>query len=230
MKVSELAQKMGLRVKDTLEILAKAGLTAKNGSSEIPSSLGESLLATHQQVSESVGLPPQLPSTKEVKSGDAELPKPEEVGILAIAEAQTISEMNNASMDVVYTMVDRIKSRYEQVLVKTGIQQAERDETFVNQGRAVYHLKAQAERLRRLEEANKQLDAQSVNSVLANMGIDLNALVDQAQSALDDYNAAEQRRIDSANHFLQTGELLKDENGEVIPGDFFTLYNARISA
>jgi len=90
MKVSELASKMGLKVKDAIEVLKTSGVSVKNGSSEIPDSLGNSLLATHQQITDAVGLPPQLPSAKEVQSGKAELPEPEEVGHLAISFAGAV--------------------------------------------------------------------------------------------------------------------------------------------
>ncbi|NET62100.1 MAG: hypothetical protein F6K47_40110 [Symploca sp. SIO2E6] len=223
MKVSELASKMGLKVKDAIEVLKTSGVSVKNGSSEIPDSLGNSLLATHQQITDAVGLPPQLPSAKEVQSGKAELPEPEEVGHLAIADAQTIAESNDASITVIYTMMDRIQQRYDELLVKQGIQKAQRDEALVNQGRAVYHLAVQQDRLTKLEQANQELDAQSVNSVLGSMGIDITSLTERAQSAVDNYTANEQQRVDSAKHFIQTGKLLTDDDGNEVKPDFFTL-------
>ena len=224
MKISELATKMGLTIKDTIEAAKSAGCTSiKNGSSEIPDALANALLEAHKQISEAVGLPPQLPSVKEVKSGQAEVPPIEEVSSLTIANAKTISEATTASIETIYTLTTNLQKRHQELLFKQGFQTAQREEAVVNLGKATYHLAVHEERLAKLEQSNKELNNQPIAGVAAELGIDLDGLVNRAAAAFSEYEQKHNQAIASAEHLIQTGEVLTDEKGEVIAPDFFTV-------
>ncbi|NES00946.1 MAG: hypothetical protein F6J86_45500 [Symploca sp. SIO1B1] len=230
MKVAKLAEQMGLTVTATMEILRKQDFKPKNGQSEIPDEFALELLEVHTKVSTAVNLPPSLPSAKEVKSGEAELPQPGEIGRLTLSDAKTIAEAHGASIETIYTMVDSVKNQYHKILFQSGFQEAERDETYKQMGRAAYQLSVHQERLNKLQQANQKLAEQSTEDIFGLVGIDIKALEQSVQHQIDNFDRNQQLSVESALHLIKTGKPLQNEQGEDIQPDFFTIMQNRINS
>jgi hypothetical protein len=125
---------------------------------------------------------PQLPSAANEKPQSQPQQQP---GQLTLANARTIAQTRQVSLEVVLMMDEQIKAKNDALDIQEGYQEEQRSEALKNLGKTLYRmqryqqdLQEQQEREQRLSEG--QLD---VSQLAKGLGIDLEGLLDANQKA-----------------------------------------------
>jgi hypothetical protein len=109
----------------------------------------------------------------------------QEPGQLTLANALTIAQTHQVSLEVVLMMQEQIKSKNDALDIQEGYQEEQRSSALKNLGKALYRAQRyqqdlQSQQQREQSLAKGQLD---VNQLTKGLGIDLEGLLDANQKA-----------------------------------------------
>ena len=133
----------------------------------------------------------------------------QEPGQLTLANAKTIAQTHQVSLEVVLMIQEQIKSKNDALDIQEGYQEEQRSEALKNLGKALYRAQRyqqdlQSQQQREQDLAEGQLD---VNQLAKGLGIDLEGLLETNQKAAA--NSAQQ-----PNRFFE--EMKRDINGAAV--------------
>lgn len=181
MKLHEACEYMNMEPQELKDLLLQLGYSSAQNCETVPTEYVAKLEEIKVDI-EGATQPQQLQLPAANDSQPQTQPQ-QEPGQLTLANAKTIAQTHQVSLEVVLMMQEQIKSKNEALDIQEGYQEEQRSDALKNLGKALYRaqryqqdLQSQQQREQYLAEG--QLD---VNQLAKGLGIDLEGLLDANQ-------------------------------------------------
>ena len=208
MKLHEACEYMSMEPQELKDLLLQLGYSDAQSCETVPTEYVAKLEDIKVDIEDVTQLQPQKLSSAANDSQPQAQPQPEP-GQLTLANAKTIAQTHQVSLEVVLMMQEQIKSKNDALDIQEGYQEEQRSSALKNLGKALYRaqryqqdLQSQQQREQCLAEG--KLD---VNQLAKGLGIDLEGLLEANQKAAA--NSAQQ-----PNHFFE--QMKRDINGAAV--------------
>lgn len=183
MKLHEACEYMNMEPQELKDLLLQLGYSSAQNCETVPTEYVAKLEEIKVDI-EGATQPQQL-QLPAVNDSQPQTQPQQEPGQLTLANAKTIAQTHQVSLEVVLMMQEQIKSKNDALDIQEGYQEEQRSDALKNLGKALYRaqryqqdLQSQQQREQYLAEG--QLD---VNQLAKGLGIDLEGLLDVNQKA-----------------------------------------------
>ncbi len=208
MKLHEASEYMDMEPQELKDLLLQLGYSDAQNCETVPTEYVAKLEEIKVDIEGATQPQPQrLPAA--ANDSQPQTQQQQEPGQLTLANAKTIAQTHQVSLEVVLMMQEQIKSKNDALDIQEGYQEEQRSEALKNLGKALYRAQRyqqdlQSQQQREQDLAEGQLD---VNQLAKGLGIDLEGLLETNQKAAA--NSAQQ-----PNRFFE--EMKRDINGAAV--------------
>ncbi len=208
MKLYEACEYMNMEPQELKDLLLQLGYSEALHCETVPTEYVAKLEEIKIDIEGATQPQPQrLPAA--ANDSQPQTQQQQEPGQLTLANAKTIAQTHQVSLEVVLMMQEQIKSKNDALDIQEGYQEEQRSEALKNLGKALYRAQRyqqdlQSQQQREQDLAEGQLD---VNQLAKGLGIDLEGLLETNQKAAA--NSAQQ-----PNRFFE--EMKRDINGAAV--------------
>ena len=178
--VSQLAASLKIDSNQALLLLSQLGVKADSPESPVPHAIASQLMQVGEDINSFTS--PRLMGEKEPPSGE-EMPQQDDDSVpppsaLTLADAKTIAEVNNVSIDLVQAMVEVMQSRYEKLLLQQGYYTQKREQAIANLGSTLATMETYREKLTAIQKKQDEILSFDAAEFLKGHGIDIQKLID----------------------------------------------------
>ena len=210
MKLHEACEYMNMEPQELKDLLLQLGYSEAPNCDTVPTEYVaklEEIKVDIEGATQPQTQPQRLPAA--ASDSQPQTQPQQEPGQLTLANALTIAQTHQVSLEVVLMMQEQIKSKNDALDIQEGYQEEQRSEALKNLGKALYRAQRyqqdlQSQQQREQDLAEGQLD---VNQLAKGLGIDLEGLLEANQKAAA--NSAQQ-----PNRFFE--EMKRDINGAAV--------------
>ena len=208
MKLHEACEYMDMEPQELKDLLLQLGYSEAQNCETVPTEYVAKLEEIKVDIEGATQPQPQrLPAA--ANDSQPQSQPQQEPGQLTLANALTIAQTHQVSLEVVLMMQEQIESKNDALDIQEGYQEEQRSEALKNLGKALYRAQRyqqdlQSQQQREQDLAEGQLD---VNQLAKGLGIDLESLLEANQKAAA--NSAQQ-----PNHFFE--QMKRDINGDAV--------------
>ncbi len=207
MKLHEASEYMDMEPQELKDLLLQLGYSDAQNCETIPTEYVAKLEEIKVDIEGATQ--PQQQRLPAANDSQPQTQQQQEPGQLTLANALTIAQTHQVSLEVVLMMQEQIKSKNDALDIQEGYQEEQRSEALKNLGKALYRAQRyqqdlQSQQQREQDLAEGQLD---VNQLAKGLGIDLEGLLETNQKAAA--NSAQQ-----PNRFFE--EMKRDINGAAV--------------
>ena len=208
MKLHEASEYMDMEPQELKDLLLQLGYSDAQNCETVPTEYVAKLEEIKVDIEGATQPQPQrLPAA--ANDSQPQTQQQQEPGQLTLANAKTIAQTHQVSLEVVLMIQEQIKSKNDALDIQEGYQEEQRSEALKNLGKALYRAQRyqqdlQSQQQREQDLAEGQLD---VNQLAKGLGIDLEGLLEANQKAAA--NSAQQ-----PNRFFE--EMKRDINGAAV--------------